>query len=278
MHSAVNTVAATVVATYAFLGVWVTYRAISAASGAFASNYLVACAVNQRLGELTGKGIDEFLEKKRPGKLQSLRSFRLVRRVLRRYGSSAARMSTYRLLPFCADFPDMASAFSREVKQAEYRGSLQAYPFLEKIHEAPTLENLAHCYHVYRRQNRRVLIASAFGPKRLARGRAPYSVIYWRKLFSYTGRGGGVGVLLSYLAAGSMIADVPFTVIGGVIALFVFLVKAVIIWVHSYSFTWFNDGARVSAFIIRRPVIAALIVTATLVALTASARLAFMAL
>ncbi|SKV95578.1 Uncharacterised protein [Mycobacteroides abscessus subsp. abscessus] len=85
----------------------------------------------------------------------------------------------------------MASAFSREVKQAEYRGSLQAYPFLEKIHEAPTLENLAHCYHVYRRQNRRVLIASAFGPKRLARGRAPYSVIYWRKLFSYTGRGGG---------------------------------------------------------------------------------------
>lgn len=274
MHSVISTVAATVVATYAFLGVLVTCRAISAASGVLASDCLVAGAVSQRLGVLTGKEMDEFLGQKHRLKYDNLRSFRLARRRLRRHGNSAARMSTYRLLPFCADYSDMVLAFNREVAQAEYRGRLHAHPFLAKISKATTLDGLANCYSEYRRWNRRALIHSTFGPKRLARGRAPYSVIYWRKLFSYTGRGGGVGVLLSYLAAGSIIAEVPFTVIGGVVALFAFLVKVVIIWGHSYRLVWFNGAACVNDFAIRRPVITALVATAMLITLTASIRLA----
>ncbi|SKG96358.1 Uncharacterised protein [Mycobacteroides abscessus subsp. massiliense] len=274
MHSAISTVAATVVATYAFLGVLVTFRAISAASGVFASDYLVAHAVTQRLRALTGKEVDEFLRQKRPLKCENLQSLRSARRMQHRHGNSATRMSTYRLLPFCADYSDMVSAFNREVAQAEYRGSLHAHPFLKKIRETTTLDGLASCYASYRRWNRRAIIHSTFGPKRLARGRAPYSVIYWRKLFSYTGRGGGVGVLLSYLAAGSIVADVPFTVIGGVVALFAFLVKVVVIWGHSYRFTWCKSAVRMNDFAIRRPVITALIVTAILITLTASIRLA----
>lgn len=109
---------------------------------------------------------------------QALKS---AKRMLRHHGHMSRRMSVYRLLPFCADLPDMVVGFSREVAQAEYRGRLLAYPFRQRIRAEATLAGLAAHYRAYRRHNRRILIASALDPRRLVRGRAPRCAVYWKK-------------------------------------------------------------------------------------------------
>lgn len=260
MNSAISTVAATVIATYAFLGLFVTWRAIGAACGVFASNYIVAHEIDRRISEIMQSAHHDA--KDGWWDRQALKS---AKRMLRHHGHMSRRMSVYRLLPFCADLPDMVVGFSREVAQAEYRGRLLAYPFRQRIRAEVTLAGLAAHYRAYRRHNRRILIASALGPRRLVRGRAPRCAVYWKKLFSYTGRGGGVGVLISYLSAGSVISHFPLPVLGGVIALFAFLVKALTIWAHSFTHPWLRGRYGVSNLMIRQPFWIALLLSAMLI-------------
>lgn len=271
MNSAVSTIGTTIVATYAFLGIFVTWRAIGAACGIFASNNIVAHEIDSRLSAITRATTGEHNDLQASWRdRQTLKS---AQRMLRHHGHMSRRMSTYRLLPFCADLSDMVAGFSREVAQAEYRGRLLAYPFRQRIRAETTLAGLATHYRIYRHHRRRVLIASALGPRRLVRGRAPRCAVYWKKLFSYTGRGGGVGVLISYLSAGSVISHFPLPLLGGVIALFAFLVKALTIWAHSFRHPWLREKFPVDRLMTRQPFWIALFLSAAAIAIISGVRL-----
>lgn len=274
MYPAIETIAATVVGTYAFLAVWVTLRAIHAASGLFSSNYLVAHEIDIRVTALTGTGLEELArQRRRKLSRKNFRALNSARRLLRHYGHTTVRASIYRLLPFCSDRIDIAEVFDREERMADRRGQLLANPFIEEICQATTLDCLAQHYREYRRRNRYVLINGILSPRRIVRGRGPYYARYWRKLFTYTGRGGGVGVLVSYLAAGTIITKLPLTVFGGVIALFAFLVKSLHIWAESYGIPWLDKDSRLDTLIVRQPFLVALLVSAAIIAVTASVRL-----
>lgn len=252
---------------YAVTGLLVSGYTVMLDAGVIPANYLVYRMLAERIEEITGqtpeqqfKGLrnrfhntrveifsslsqksgipwtmrhlfkKHVLKKDEPPTGREFLSFmRTVRDSDKRFYNSDSAPNLCNLLPFCAE--TSASTLAKDAERlgrlAIRRGQLISRSTTRQIADAQTLDELykAHRHYTFRRT--RIILEAMFGLRRIQRGKGPRQVVYWKRLLTYSGKGGGIGAIVSNALYSAPISKVlPFPVIGGTIALFAFTVKA----------------------------------------------------
>lgn len=276
-----------VVVTYALWGVCISGFAVLLAAGVHAYDDAVYTAFNTRIAELTGKeatghikGIRNVIRntvidlrnsdtmvddvqslvggRRTPTRANILAFYRDVNRKVPGLLSVSERNQMYRLPPFCAEHSAKGRAAIGDAETlgrlAERRGVLAAAQIIEKINEATSPEDLHQVYVIHLNWRRRLRFRALLDIRRLRRGSASLYITYWKRLISYSGKGGGVGVLVSYVMySAPVMTHLAPAVIGGTMGLFAFVVKSVsVVTAHELPTRWDNCATR---FLKRQPLL-----------------------
>lgn len=252
----------TVVTVYAAWGVGVSRCAVLLAAGTYAYDGIVYASFNTRIFELTGKdasghvkGIgnriyntfnearerESVLHQLKPllGRSQTatrtsvLMFYRDVSYKLDGVFSETERKHWYRLLPFCSESSKTETAAliaeaAERGRLAERRGAFAAAQIVDEIRKASSLARLHHVYGVHRRRRIHMRLRAQLDIRRLFKGRGSLHVVYWKRVVSYSGKGGGVGAIVSYAMYNAPVLThmaLSPTVIGGTLGLLAFCVK-----------------------------------------------------
>ncbi|EFV14342.1 hypothetical protein [Segniliparus rugosus] len=171
-----------------------------------------------------------FLKKDEPPTGREIISFlRTVRASNERFYNPDSAPNLCNLLPFCAESSasTLATDAERLGRLAIRRGQLISRSTTRQIADAQTLDDLYKAHRHYTFWKTRIIFEAMFGLRRIQRGKGPRQVVYWKRLLTYSGKGGGVGAIVSNAFYSAPITKtLPFPVIGGTIALFAFTVKA----------------------------------------------------
>jgi hypothetical protein len=268
-----------VVVTYAIWGVLVSRFAVLLAAGAPAYDDAVYTAFNTRIAELTGKGAAGHVKGIRNiirNRITDLRSRNSVANDVKLLVGGATaptqanillfyrdvfdkvdgllsvseRHQMYRLLPFCAESSAKGVAAIEEAdvqgRLAERRGAFAAAEIVQKISEAASLGGLYEVYVLHLNRRRRLRLRAQIDIRRLSKGRGSLYVVYWKRLISYSGKGGGIGALISYVMYNApLMAHLAPTAIGGTVGLFAFIVKSMsVVTAHDLPNQWDNRAMR----------------------------------
>lgn len=162
---------------------------------------------------------------------------------------------------FCANLP-IKEPPPDAVKTKAFSGRRQAELLVSQtqadIDSAQSIEELFIAYQSYRALVRRKWFhALTGGHRKILKARATPQVIFWKKMFTYSGTGGGVGALL-YLISTALqnenLRHVPWPVIGG--GLGVFLFAAGVIKAASRGRLPDQERTKYRLFMQRQPLVA----------------------
>ncbi|RIS81270.1 hypothetical protein [Mycobacteroides abscessus] len=252
----------TVVTVYAVWGVFISRCAVLLAAGTYAYDGIVYAAFNTRIFELTGKDASGHVKgvrnkirntfneaRDRESVFRELRPlvglsqtatrtsvlmfYRDVSYKLDRVFSETERKHWYRLLPFCGESSKtetaaMIAEAGERGRLAERRGAFAAAEIVDEIRKASSLVALHHVYGVQRRRRMHMRFRAQLDIRRLFKGRGSLHVVYWKRVVSYSGKGGGVGAIVSYAMYNAPVLThmaLSPTVIGGTLGLLAFCVK-----------------------------------------------------